>query len=177
LTPRLSFASLPANSLAEGNMNTPNIAAVKFAAQEDIRDRIARGEPIGGEVLPYGPYRIEIRGTSPDKLQARIMYKDRAPYFFNIAPEYEVPMQQPGPDDLLDWVDGLDVLAATEVLFWLANNRPAVLREARRQFLALKHKAPVNPALDRALQAAEKVLHPSEPEEEFDDDFQPGDSE
>jgi hypothetical protein len=37
--------------------------------------------------------------------------------------------------DLLDWIDGLNDWAVSEVLHWLATSRPTVLREARRALI------------------------------------------
>ena len=51
-----------------------------------------------------------------------------------------------GPADLLDWIDGLDDEASGTVLRWLADNRPTVLREAWRSYVASTE--PLEPATD-----------------------------
>jgi len=61
-----------------------DLNAVKELACRDLAELIAKGEPIAGEVLPKNPIRIEVVGRTIDKLQARVMYSDRAPYYFNL---------------------------------------------------------------------------------------------
>ena len=63
------------------------LAEIKQAAREDIRNRIDAGDVVGGEILPRNPLRIEITGRNPSALEARIIYRDAAPYYFRFSPD------------------------------------------------------------------------------------------
>ncbi len=66
---------------------------MKRLAEDDLRLRITRGEPVfaDGSSLPPGPLRVEVIGKSVGGLIAHVIYFDRAPYYFNVKvePTYE----------------------------------------------------------------------------------------
>jgi hypothetical protein len=47
------------------------------------------------------------------------------------------------PKDLLDWIDTLDEDTATDILVWLARNRPTALGEARYAITGYVYRPPV----------------------------------
>jgi hypothetical protein len=57
---------------------------IKQEAAADIAQRIDKGDIIGDEVPPKNPIYIHIVGKSADSLQARVIYSDRAPYYFKM---------------------------------------------------------------------------------------------
>jgi hypothetical protein len=58
---------------------------IKAAAEADLRARIAAGDEIAGQVLPPDPIHIEVRGRRADDLQARVVYRDVAPYYLRVS--------------------------------------------------------------------------------------------
>ena len=81
----------------------------KAAAREYLRRAIADGIPVAGEVLPRDPLRIGIHGHSPDRLQARIYYRGRAPYFIKMS-------QASRPVHLPRGLEELDIGRLTELM-------------------------------------------------------------
>lgn len=61
------------------------LSNIKNTIRQDIAGKIESGVQIGGEILPKNPIRVEIVGKSISALQARIIYRDMAPYYFNVA--------------------------------------------------------------------------------------------
>jgi hypothetical protein len=63
---------------------------IKADARAYLLAQIAAGKPVGGEVLPLAPLRIEIGGHSPETLQARIFYpRPEPPRFIRLAARRE----------------------------------------------------------------------------------------
>lgn len=67
-----------------GPQAAPSLAEVKEHAESDLRAKIARGEPVAGEVLPPDPLRIEVTGRGSE-LQARVIYRGQAPYYLDLT--------------------------------------------------------------------------------------------
>lgn len=68
------------------------LAAVKRAAELEVRQLIAAGEPVSGEVIPADPLRIDIVGRSAEQLEARVYYpleRGIAPFFLKLTPNPE----------------------------------------------------------------------------------------
>jgi len=60
---------------------------VREDIRADIKKKILEGEPVGGQVLPKNPVRIEVRRKSAGLMQVRVIYSDQAPYYFNVGKE------------------------------------------------------------------------------------------
>ncbi len=57
----------------------------KREAIADIKHRIDYGIAVGDEVLLRNYLRIEVIGKSIENLQARIIYPDQAPFYFQVT--------------------------------------------------------------------------------------------
>jgi hypothetical protein len=57
----------------------------KAAVERDIRRKIEAGEPLAGELLPKDPVRIDVVGRAPWDMQVRVVYADRAPFYFDVT--------------------------------------------------------------------------------------------
>lgn len=61
------------------------IEQLKQDIAENLRQKIAAGEEIDGEVLPKDPIAIKVVGRSPGDLQARVTYRSEAPHYLDVS--------------------------------------------------------------------------------------------
>jgi hypothetical protein len=69
----------------EADAMTINLNVVKREIEDDLLDKIKRGSPVNGTVLPKNPISVMIIGKSIQSLQARIVYDHMAPYYFDVT--------------------------------------------------------------------------------------------
>jgi hypothetical protein len=60
---------------------------IKAQIRRDTARMIEQGEPVGGQILPKHPWRIDVVGKGKNNLQVRVFYKNQAPYYFDMIPE------------------------------------------------------------------------------------------
>lgn len=64
----------------------------KADIEKDIRQKVANGDPIAGEILPKDIARIEVIGIHKDNLQVSIMYHEGERNYFYVKQlaEYDI---------------------------------------------------------------------------------------
>jgi hypothetical protein len=60
---------------------------IKRQIRDETERMIKEGTPINGQVLPKNFVRIEVKGKGKNNLQVRVIYRDQAPYYFDMIPE------------------------------------------------------------------------------------------
>jgi hypothetical protein len=60
---------------------------IKRQIRDETERMIREGIPVDGKVLPTNFVRIDVVGKGRNNLQVRVVYRDQAPYYFNMIPE------------------------------------------------------------------------------------------
>lgn len=66
------------------NRYNGDLKKTREEARADIIARIKAGEEIAGWTLPQNPVRVLVVGKSTENLQARVIYRGQAPFYFNV---------------------------------------------------------------------------------------------
>jgi hypothetical protein len=75
----------PPTTQARQAVTDVTLKETKLEIENTIRVRIKDRMPVADLVLPPNPISIIVVGKSADNLQARIVYRDCAPYYINVS--------------------------------------------------------------------------------------------